>query len=360
LIAASFSVWDRREEALARSHQEMTNLGIVLAEQTARSIQAVDLVLDEVKAPVLHAGVDNPEQFALLMSTEEAHGLLADRLKDLPQANAIGVISADGKLINGSRLWPTTGIEVSDRDYYLHLRAEDDPGVFISAPVINRGHGKWSFFLARRISGPHGEFLGIVLGAIDPRYFEEFYQAITLQEGSSVSVFRRDGTMLARYPHVEKMIGEKLPPQAPFYQRVEEGGSSYRSPGYVDGIARVVSVHPLRDFPLVVTVTLSEEAALANWRRQSIFVAVGTLCTVFGFVLLFRALVAHSRSLERSEATLRESEARFRDFALTSSDWLWEADENHASRTNPIIYARSVWTLRALSAGLAPSSPPIP
>ena len=43
----------------------------------------------------------------------------------------------------------------------------------------------------------------------------------------------------------------------------------------------------------------------------------------------FRALVARSRSLERSEATLRESEARCRDFALTSSDWFWETDEQH-------------------------------
>ena len=42
-----------------------------------------------------------------------------------------------------------------------------------------------------------------------------------------------------------------------------------------------------------------------------------------------RVLVAHSRSLERSEATLRESEARCRDFALTSSDWFWETDEKH-------------------------------
>jgi PAS domain S-box-containing protein len=40
-------------------------------------------------------------------------------------------------------------------------------------------------------------------------------------------------------------------------------------------------------------------------------------------------LVAHSRSLERSEATLRESEARCRDFALTSSDWFWETDQEH-------------------------------
>src|SRR6266851_6264213 len=135
--------------------------------------------------------------------------------------------------------------------------------------------------------------------------------------------------MLARYPHVERMMGEKLAPKALFYAVVEGGGGSYRSPGYVDAIARVVSVHPLHDFPLVVTVSMSEDAALANWRRQSMFIVLGTLCSVAGFAFFFRTLVAHSRSLERSDATLRESEARFRGFALTSSDWFWETDEKH-------------------------------
>jgi Cache domain len=264
LLTACVAVWDRREEALAHARRETANLGIVLAEQTARSLQAVDLVLEEIRAASLRLGVENPEQFTEMTSGEEVHRLLASRLKSLPQADTVGLVSAEGKLINGSRVWPARGIDVSDRDYYLYLRAHDDPGVFISAPVINRGRGEWSFFLARRVSGPHGEFLGILLGAIDPRYFEEFYQAIALDQSSSVSVFRRDGTMLARYPHVEKMMGEKLPPQAPFYDYVTAGGGSYRSPGYVDGIARIVSVHPLRDFPLVVTVTVSEEATLAD------------------------------------------------------------------------------------------------
>jgi PAS domain S-box-containing protein len=100
---------------------------------------------------------------------------------------------------------------------------------------------------------------------------------------------------------------------------------------YVDGLARVVSFHPLRDFPLITTVSAAEEAVLANWRRQSLFIAFGTLCatTVIGFALLFRALLARSRSLDRSKASLRESEARCRDFALTSSDWFWETDEKH-------------------------------
>jgi PAS domain S-box-containing protein len=323
LLTACVAVWDRREEALAHARRETANLGIVLAEQTARSLQAVDLVLEEIRAASLHLGVENPEQFKEMTSGEEVHRLLASRLKALPQADTVALISAEGKLINGSRAWPVRDVDVSDRDYYLYLRAHDDPGVFISAPVINRGHVEWSFFLARRVSGPHGEFLGIVLGAIDA------YQVIALDQSSSVSVFRRDGTMLARYPHVEKMMGEKLPPQAPFYDYVTAGGGSYRSPGYVDGIACIVSVHPLRDFPLVVTVTISEDATLAAWRRQSTFIGIGTLCAVTGFAVLFQALVMHSRSLERSEATLRESEARFRDFALASSDWFWETDENH-------------------------------
>jgi len=329
VLTAGVAVWDRRQEAIARSRQEVTNLSFVLAEQTARSIQAADLVLEEVAAAALHSGADSPEQFARLMGTEEVHRLLADRIKSLPQSDMIGLIDADGKLINGARLWPPPAMDLSDRDYFQYLRAHTEAGVFISAPVIARSNGAWTFFLARRINGPQDAFLGIVTNAISVRYLEEFYQAITLQEGGSVSIVRRDGTLLARYPHVERMMGQKLPPQAEFYPLVEKGGGTYRSPGYIDGIARIVSVQPRRDFPLVVSVTVSEDAALASWRHQTTFIALGTLCTVLGFGLLFRALVAHSRSLERSEATLRESEARCRDFALTSSDWFWETDENH-------------------------------
>jgi PAS domain S-box-containing protein len=156
--------------------------------------------------------------------------------------------------------------------------------------------------------------------------------------------------MIARHPHAANMMGEKLTSRSPWYEVTANGGGSYRTPGYVDGIARVVSLHPLHDYPLVVTVTISEDAALADWRRQAMFIAIGACVTIVAFALLFRAFVTQSRRLERSEATLeagrvrlehqtvelaavadalRESEARFRDFAQISSDWLWETDENH-------------------------------
>ena len=101
-------------------------------------------------------------------------------------------------------------------------------------------------------------------------------------------------------------------------------------------MARVVSVHLLHDYPLVVTVTIAEDAALADWRRQSILIAIAALCTAVGFAVLFWALAGRSRKLEQQTAelataadALRDSEARFRDFARTSSDWFWETDEQH-------------------------------
>ncbi|MFL5270182.1 MAG: ATP-binding protein [Stellaceae bacterium] len=217
-------------------------------------------------------------------------------------------------------------VDVSDRDYFQYWRDHDEPGLFISAPATSPIIDARSFVLSRRIDGAGG---ALAISQIDIRYLETFYQAIALQDGGSVAVFRRDGTMLARHPRADNMLGQKLARESPFYMRVEEGGGTYRSPGYVDGIARVVSIHPLRDFPLVVAVSMSEDAVLADWRRQSMLIALGTLCTIIGFTLLFRVLVTRSHSLERSEATLRESEARCRDFALTTSDWFWETDAQH-------------------------------
>jgi hypothetical protein len=210
VVTAGLTVWDRREEAIAHSRQQLTNLGAVLAEQTARSIRAADRALQETQVMVLSDGADNQERFDRLVRSEEVYRFLRDRVKALPQVGAVELVGADGKLINTSRSWPTPDFDLSELDYYTHLRAKDGPGVFISAPIVSTGSGARSFYLARRIDGSNGDFLGVVLSSIDVHYFEDFYQAINLPDGGSVALFRRDGTMLARYPQVATRIGEKL------------------------------------------------------------------------------------------------------------------------------------------------------
>src|ERR1700686_1410315 len=78
IAAAGILVWDQRNGALENTQHDLTDLGIVLAEQTTRSLQAVDLVLRDTGAQVQGRGVERPEQFKELLGTEAVHDFLAD------------------------------------------------------------------------------------------------------------------------------------------------------------------------------------------------------------------------------------------------------------------------------------------
>jgi Cache domain len=321
VVTAGLTIWDLRRDAITTYEQEINNLGVAFAEQTSRTLRAVDLVLDQAKEHMLSPRPQAPEDFDRLSATREIHNFLIDRLKDLPQADALSVIAANGRLLNSTRQWPVPEMDLSDRDFIEHFHLHNEPASFFSEPVKNRSSGNWTVYVIRRISGDNGEFLGALAAAIRSEYFEAFYKAITLQDSGSVMLLRRDGTIFARYPHTENVMGQKMTSQSPWYQLVLEGGGNYRSPGYIDGIVRVVSVHPLRDYPVVLDVTISEEAALAHWRRQLIFIAAGALCAGVGFLVLFRMLATQFRRIEESRESL---EARTSELQQTA-DALREA-----------------------------------
>ncbi|HVH78488.1 MAG TPA: ATP-binding protein, partial [Stellaceae bacterium] len=192
----------------------------------------------------------------------------------------------------------------------------------IGVPVINKVTGRWVLTVTRRINGPQGNFLGIVLGVVDGGYFEQFYQAIRTVEGESVSLFRSDGTLLARNPHLERLIGTRIASQSPWHETMAGGGGTYRTPGYIGGVPRIISVRPVREYPLAITVGIEEGVALAPWRRQAMVIAVAALGGILAFIILVWALTGQFNRLTQSEA-------RFRGFATTSSDWFWETDAQH-------------------------------
>lgn len=186
LLAAGLTIWDLRREAIKSYTEEIENLGVAFAAQTARSLQAVDLVLDQIKDRIIGSGVETPTQFEQLLAGRKWRQFLSDRLKNLRQADALALIDADGKLVNSSRRWLPAAADFSDRDFIAHFRQHDEPTSFFGVPVKTRGSAAWTIFVARRISGPGGEFLGAIVVTIRTEYLEEFYKAITLQERGSV------------------------------------------------------------------------------------------------------------------------------------------------------------------------------
>ena len=335
IAAAGLAILKRHDEAVTRYRQELTKLSVVLAEQTARSLQSIDLVLQEIQSRMVSSTTDDRDLLKRQMVSEVLHDFLAERSKVLPQVKALGVVSVDGILVNGSSLTPPPNVDLSQRDYFTYLRDHDNHDVFVSAPGRTLT-GNRTFFLARRINDRRGGFAGVVVALVDCDYFEEFYRAISPNEGDAVMLLRRDGTLLLRHPRLDDAVGRPMPSQSPWYQSIAGGGGTYRTSGLLVGKPRIVATHAVPGYSLAVNIGVSEDTALAAWRREALLIAVAALGAVVGYAILFRALAARTRRLERGTAelsvvaqALRESEARFRDFATITSDWLWESDADH-------------------------------
>jgi diguanylate cyclase (GGDEF)-like protein len=327
----SWLIVSQRITDLTQSQQVASNLAQVLGEQTSRTLQPVDLTLREIQGWLTTQGVeradtpDGPD--AKGAGSKAMFDLLFERVKDLPQVDALIVLGPDGKLMNISRGFPPAAVNASDRDYFLYLSTHDDHGLFISAPAKSYTSGKWTVYFARRLNGMNGEFTGVVVAAVTLSFLEDFYRAVA-PVNVRVTVLRRDGVILVHYPHIEALIGNKLPPEAPWYRLLDGNGGSYRSPGFFQPLRNLVSVRPVREFPLVVDVTIPERKVLAAWQRQSLWLVAGAVLAAAFALLLLRAFGLQYDRLAAQNAQLETSSLRFNAVLDNMSQGLTLFDTN--------------------------------
>src|ERR1017187_9234058 len=96
-----------------------------------------------------------------------------------------------------------------DRDFFLVLQSDEKLNSVISKPIRSRATGTWIIQIARKVSGPNGEFLGLVLGAIKLQSIEQYFARIVLGPDSAITLLHRDGELMARYPRIETLIDRK-------------------------------------------------------------------------------------------------------------------------------------------------------
>jgi signal transduction histidine kinase len=327
---AGIAIWNARQHVVTERERDATNLAVALAEQTARYVQTVDLTMMEIKSWIAVLDLQTPATFESGMRSSAVHQGLVERRPEVLQALAIAIVGADGVVVNTSRPEFPPGHNVVGRDFYEYLKLHNDPAMVIGS-LANSLTGSPSLFFAKRVNSSDGIFLGLVLGVVDAAYLSEFYRSIGDRLQGSVTLLRSDGRVLVRYPNFPSTARLQLPGESPWLGRVAIGGGSYLSPGFIDGVASLVIVQPLRDYPLVVDVSLPESVILAPWRRETTYIVIVVLVISIGLITVMRVMAAqlmrqrqHNIALNRSGANLIASEQKLRTYAEMSADWFWE------------------------------------
>jgi len=268
IMAAARILWSERQTHFTDRRLAAGELAAVLAEQTARYMQVVDLPLRDVEAKVVADKISTPEDFRRRLEDEDTQRFLRDRVGRLAPDDGIILIDSTGRMVNSSDGWPVSAVDTTDRDYYRYLVEHNDPDVFVGVPLVHRPPNSVRLFLSRRISGPRGELLGLIVGRISVQHLTDFYEAVIRQAGESITLLRPDGMVLARYPSIDTIVAERVPAEAQWYTYAAANGGAYRSSGHLNGVPSTVAVRPVHDYPLVVDVAIADHAALADWHKR--------------------------------------------------------------------------------------------
>jgi diguanylate cyclase (GGDEF)-like protein len=305
-LAIGLTIWWLRSDAIADAFKDSSNLAVVLADQTANSIQSIDLVLTEIKGQEEIHAAQTPNNIDRILSGEDTHQFLMERLSHLQQAEFIRLVDGNGRLVNATDEWPTSEADVSGTAHFQHFKKNDDRGIYINDFQVDPVKGTHVVFFSKRINGADNTFVGVVVVGVRLTYFQQIYKSIASVRDEMFVLLHRDGTVIVRYPDQVFDAGAKLPAESPWYQLVLQGGGTFRAPGYFDGEARLMAVHPLRDYPLVVDVGVTETAALATWRIQAITLGAGTLLVMLCVVFLLKAQSKQFHRLATAKAALVE------------------------------------------------------
>jgi diguanylate cyclase (GGDEF)-like protein len=301
------TIWWLRVDEIGDAIADNDKLATVIAEQTNRSVQSIDLMFNEVQERIRSLRAVTPEAFRQLLQGEDTHAMLLERVSRLSNLRLMALVDNNGQLVNTTSQWPFPPTDVSGREYFRYFKNHDDRKIHISDPVPDRLKGIPTVMFTKRLNDSNNEFLGVIVIGVSVSDFEQRYSAILSTDNLSILFLREDGSVILRFPNRNGPAGTQMPAGSPWYQLVSRDGGNYRSPDYFDSGARLISVRPLRNYPMVVNVAVSEAAVLESWRNHTIFIGVGTLLALICSIFLLRILGNRIRRLVESEAASAET-----------------------------------------------------
>lgn len=302
VVGTTILVWNLRDRALDRAQRTLADYTIMLSSHVNEQLKTIENieVHSAKRLEAIARGKDMNHSQSL--SSEKIHLMLKEQIAPVSAITSINIIDSHGKVVNSSSTWPTKILDVSNTDYFQAFQTTQSPTSYVSKPVRDPQSGTWKVSIARKVENGAKERAPIIAEEIDLSKLEAFFKSVSFGEDGSISLFRSDGLLLARSPHIKSITGRVFTAGIEALQNNEQG--SARIVGKMDGRDRLLNGQRVKDFPLVVVTGITVDAALAEWRKQTTLLVVVTWLSAMAigaaFLLIVRKLLlAHKWSNNR-------------------------------------------------------------
>ncbi|WP_341911135.1 PAS-domain containing protein [Ferrovibrio terrae] len=297
-VVVGSQLYRQYNDEIAAGQATARSVANLLEEHASRSFGAVDIFLLNYAETM--SGMAGTSPVGSLSALRER---MNARLSELPQVRAYLVLDAQGNSIIDSAANPPRAFNGADREYFRVHAERAHQGLYVGEPVQSRINGLWAISTSRRINNPDGSFGGVILVAVDPQYFINFYRDVAIGDGNSLTLYHTSGIRIARIPETGPDIGTSaanLPMFKPPYS--DRARSELLTTGGLDGVVRYLAVNQVPGYPLVIGVGIARDNVLATWRENLIFGVVALILAATagtGFLMILQRQMISRRFAEQ-------------------------------------------------------------
>lgn len=301
LAAAAAEIWLDYRRAEADAKQTATDITRVVEKHISNSVSQIDALMGEIGVMVRRDGGTRrmlaPDRFESLNAFCRA----------IEGCHVMGVIDERGQSVAISGIRETPVIDVSNRDFFKVPVATG--GLYIDAAITSRLPGQPVIFnIAKPVFDDTGKLLAVVSVGMKTQHFTSLYQLMGFSLQPTITVFRDDGSIVARHPDMQSHVGKNNRNGPLFTVHLSRSPSgTYRSVSVLDGKTRIAAYTSVPELGLVVFAGIETEVALRQWRERAAItlILIGTLLVAILSLLgvAFRAIIKQT-SLEEHNTAL--------------------------------------------------------
>lgn len=234
-------------------------------------------------------------------------------LEGLPARAELYIVDDSGRALF-STVPGAENVSIADRDYFQQVR--DGAPFGQSALIVSRLTGDSIFVFSKRIVR-NGVFSGAAMLSFPAAIVRDFWSMLDLEDASTVSLFRTDGMLIARYPPSDGPVDlshqplfKELLPAAPV-------GTYTSASSPIDGIARVVSYRRVEGTQFIALAAISSQQTWDTFRNGVIAVLLIVspimLGLVAGSIWIVRLLYRDAARGRELEAAVEANNLLFRE-----------------------------------------------
>lgn len=218
------------------------------------------------------------------LQIERIRNLVTRQQDLLVQLNTVAIYDHNGNWIMTSGGSMPENANSADREFFLYHRDNTSRADFIGPPVRSRSTDEWVITVSRRFDNPQGQFAGVVAVTLGIENFLKLFGKIDVGLDGAISLSYADGRILVRYPFREQDMGRDVS-KSPIFTRylVNSSVGTASLTSSLDGVARLYAFRRNEHLPLVTTIAVGRDEALAAWKKESILSA-GVVLALLGII----------------------------------------------------------------------------